>query len=78
MGDSLDIEELRSQAPPRALRPSEQALREGFLQFLPRLAKAHLLVLRAASSSLGCDFGEDDWETFARVASHKPGKMNRA
>jgi hypothetical protein len=45
----------------------ERALRAGYLQFLPRLAKAHLLVLRAASGSLGWDFSEDEWRLFARA-----------
>lgn len=45
---------------------NERALRDGYLQFLPRLAKAHLRVLRAASATLGWDFGEDEWEVFAR------------
>lgn len=52
-------------------RRNEEALREGYLQFLPRLAKAYLLVLRAASASLGWDFGDDEWEAFAR-AYHLP------
>jgi hypothetical protein len=37
------------------------------LKFLPRLPKAHLYVLRAASASLGWDFSEDDWAAFARA-----------
>lgn len=45
----------------------EHALRAGYLQFLPRLAKARLLVLRAASASLGWDFSEDAWVDFARA-----------
>ncbi len=46
---------------------AEEALRSGYLQFLPRLAKAHLLVLRAASATLGWDFSEDNWVLFARA-----------
>jgi hypothetical protein len=45
----------------------ERTLRAGYLQFLPRLAKAHLLVLRAASGALGWDYGEDEWVAFARA-----------
>ncbi len=44
----------------------ERAVRAGYLQFLPRLAKAHLLVLRAAAATLGWNFSEDTWEGFAR------------
>lgn len=49
----------------------EQTLRVRYLQCLPRLAKAHLYALRAASATLGWDFGEDDWTVFAR-AHHLP------
>jgi hypothetical protein len=45
----------------------ERELRAGYLSFLPRHAKAQLLVLRAASASLGWGFSEDDWTLFART-----------
>ena len=43
----------------------EAVLREGFVQSLPRLVKAHLHTLRAASASLGWDFNEEAWAKFA-------------
>jgi hypothetical protein len=47
-------------------RSDEDALRDAYVRSLTRLSKAHLLVLRAASATLGQDFDEEAWESFAR------------
>lgn len=46
---------------------ADAELRRRYLYFLPKLARTYLLVLRAASATLGRDFSEDDWEGFART-----------
>lgn len=46
-------------SPVEAVRSNDVAVRDAYFSVLTRLSKAYLLVLRAASATLGEDFDEE-------------------